>query len=130
DVGVALDTNEQGGGRKRPIKLVKDKNYQQFEELHSQILELRKHNRHIFATFEGWFESHPGNIPSRFLMLRRVSSIFVGEKDNPQFLGEVEETSGAGGPPFPRIFSPSPCRGCPSLRRARFYFLRPEQWVG
>lgn len=87
DVGFALDAaDDPDDNRTRPIRLVKDRNYQRFEELHSQILQLREQHRQLYGTFEGVFEYHPGNNPNRMLVLGRVSNLYVGERDDPRYL--------------------------------------------
>lgn len=88
DVGAALDFTEEDEGR-RPISLVKDQNFRELQRLHGRIPELRLNDKLIYGTFEGIFEWHEGKIPSRVLVLHRVTNLYVGKQDDPKFaLGE------------------------------------------
>lgn len=82
DVGVSLASGDWEG---RPIKLVKDKNYEQLESLHPKLLELRDKGQYVYATFEGLFEWSPNNRPLRELVLQQVSDLWVAETDNPKY---------------------------------------------
>jgi len=84
DVGAALDFTEEDEG-KRPISLVKDQSFRDLQVLHGRIPELRLNDQFIYGTFEGIFEWHEGTIPSRVLVLHRVTNLYVGKQDDPKF---------------------------------------------
>ena len=84
NVGAALDFTEEEEGR-RPISLIKDQSFRDLQGLHRRILELRLNGQNIYGTFEGLFEWHEGKIPSRVLVLHRVTNLYVGNRDDPKF---------------------------------------------
>ena len=77
-VGFALDD-----WKGRPIGLVKDKNYKELEDLRPKFIELRNKGQKVYGTFEGLYQWQPENRHPRRLVLRKVSGLHVGERDDP-----------------------------------------------
>jgi len=83
--GVSL---QSGDFKDRPIDLVNDTNYKKLEELHPRIPELLRKGQKVYGTFEGLFQWHPENAPRgplRILVLRQVTDLHVGERDDPKY---------------------------------------------
>lgn len=84
NVGVSLESEEF---EDRPIGLVKDKNYEELEELRPKISVLTQRGQRVYGTFEGLFEWHSDRPhgPIRTLVFRQVSNLHVGVQDDPKY---------------------------------------------
>lgn len=80
--GIAFNLNPIQDDKNQQSKLIKDESYRKLkDDLYPQILLLQKQHRRIYGTFQGVFQYHSKNVPSRVLILCQVRDLYVGSDD-------------------------------------------------